>query len=174
MKLKERPLHFYLEGLFGITLFTAFAMCVVADVPREKEAGLLFKSLLWGTIFGIISVITGIKIFRDLPNGMARPEDELPRGVVLNVHARDENFVGFRGIPGQEDKTTFWEFEELSILVQPGNRIVYLDDPDVYLLKWQKEGVILLLSKVEKPENSTRLRGHLEQTMKDASLGVLK
>lgn len=174
MKLKERSYGHYLRGLFIMTLFPALAVWVTADVPREKEISLLLTSLFFGGVFGLVSMAIGILLFRSVPNGMARPEDELPRGAVLTVHRRDGNSIGLLGIPGKEEKTIFWEFEAPPAELQYGNRIVYLDDSDAYLLKWQKEGVILILSKKGQAEESDSLRGHLEQKMKDVSLGILK
>ena len=80
-----------------------------------------------------------------VPNGLSRPEDELPRKKVFSVSERIGRILRLAPVSG--GTLIFWVFESLPQEIQAGRKIVYLDDRDAeFLASWKEQGVIPLLS----------------------------
>ena len=119
-----------------------------AEVPRERFGSLLVSGSLLGVLSTAVILIISSRLQECVPNGLPRPEDELPRKKLFGVHSRVGNRLLLWGSAKQKDeRPTYWEFEDLPLEVEPGKTIVYLDNlEDEYLAKWKEGGVIPILS----------------------------
>lgn len=145
-----------------LLLTTVFAPALLlgffAEVSPEKRASLLFGGVLFGTIFGALAATFAYFFEDEIPNGLARPEEELERGTKYHVTNRFNLSVGgSRDFcvaalrDNQEiDNPTVWRFDQSRdavALLHAAKTFVYLDDPDDYLKEWQEQGVVMILSK---------------------------
>jgi hypothetical protein len=139
---------------------------IAGALSREMPASLAVAFLLF-----VVTVLVGLTISNvrnellQIPNGLPRPEDELPRKKLFGVHSRVDNRLLLGGSAKQKDeRPAYWEFEDLPLEVEPGKTIVYLDNLEgEYLAKRKEEGVIPILSAQGRAELDAREAEHTEE-----------
>ncbi len=103
--------------------------------------------------FGIVGTFVALGVlvlWSAIPNGASRPESELPVGKVLNVfmsmRSGSHHYVGLYHLSAIGIFHEFWHFGHLPVDVVAGSKIVYLDDPHLYLKDWADQKVVMILS----------------------------
>ncbi|MDO8482230.1 MAG: hypothetical protein Q7S86_00215 [bacterium] len=165
----------------SVISFILIVLCSLGSL----RAGHIINPIVYSAVVVGIVVYLLYGVWDKIPNGKPRPEEELKRGVVYHVHATSPSLqTTIEAGLGSESvlEGTFWRFSTRNLdapRLKPGDRFLYLDDPNQYSKNWGSfqgvdEGVIMILSeKGRTAEKDNTLRNKLEQNAKDVSLGIL-
>ncbi len=161
---RRRGLCIYLVLMLAVM---AFAAVLTRNLTILNASIFLVLFLAMVSAFAITEVRENLF---QIPNGLPRPEDELPRRTLIRVLNRvDSNTLNLVPVAGVE-LLRFYEFAQpLEAEIERGRQIVYLDNLETeYLASWKDDGVIPILSAKARAATDGKATGHSVSVEKPA------